>query len=221
MTTTHKRAMATVRKRKPRGMGHERRGEILAAARQLFVAEGYETVTTRKLAARAGLSQTGLYVYFRSKEEILDALCRETFQRLVDRFSVIANTVKDPLELLRALLRGYVDFGLAHPDEYQLTFMVSSSAPKFTHHKDHRAANDQSGIGIRSFLLFRDQVAKMVEARVLRKVDVTVAAQTMWAAAHGLVALMIARPGYLWADREALVQTTIDTLIAGLQSKTR
>jgi hypothetical protein len=41
-----------LRRCKPRGSGHERRGEILAAARALFVAEGYETVTTRKLAGR-------------------------------------------------------------------------------------------------------------------------------------------------------------------------
>ncbi len=46
--------------RKPRGHGHERRSEILTAAKQLFISEGYETVTTRQLAERVGISQTGL-----------------------------------------------------------------------------------------------------------------------------------------------------------------
>ena len=47
-------------RRKARGHGHERRSEILSAAKQLFISEGYETVTTRQLAERVGLSQTGL-----------------------------------------------------------------------------------------------------------------------------------------------------------------
>ena len=46
--------------RKPKGSGQERRGEILAAATELFAAEGYGRVTTRALAERVGISQTGL-----------------------------------------------------------------------------------------------------------------------------------------------------------------
>ena len=38
------------------------------------MSEGYETVTTRQLAQRAGISQPGLYLYFRNKEEILTEL---------------------------------------------------------------------------------------------------------------------------------------------------
>jgi AcrR family transcriptional regulator len=211
------RAASAPRQRKARGMGHERRGEILAAARQLFVAEGYETVTTRKLAERVGLSQTGLYVYFRSKEEILDALCRDTFQQLVDRFRALAAQDLDAHKRLRLLLKGYIEFGLEHPDEYQLTFMAGSSAPKFTHRKDLARPFDQQGIGIQSFLLFRDQISRAIDAGLLRRMDPTLAAQTIWAAAHGLVALLIARPGYLWSERSALIDTMVDTVIAGLQ----
>lgn len=215
------RSASVARRRKPRGMGFERRGEILAAARQLFIAEGYETVTTRRLAEKAGLSQTGLYVYFRSKEEILDALCRDTFRQLADRFAAAIASVKEPRELLRALLFGYIEFGLAHPDEYQLTFMTSSSAPKFTHHKAAGGAVDRQGIGIQSFLLFRDQISRMMFTGVLKPMDATLAAQTVWVSAHGLVALLIARPGFLWVDRDALVETIVDTLVAGLQGSPR
>ena len=57
-----------------------RGGEILTAAKQLFMSEGYETVTTRQLAERVGISQTGLYVYFKNKEEILVELRQSTLR---------------------------------------------------------------------------------------------------------------------------------------------
>ena len=209
------------RRRKPRGFGHERRGEILAAAKQLFLKEGFQTVTTRRLAERVGLSQPGLYVYYKSKEEILDAVCRSTFEGLVQRFRAVAAGPKSSADLIRQLVEAYVEFGLEHPDEYQLTFMVGDSAPKFTRRKNFDRPFEEQGIGVQSFLMFRDQVARMIDAGHLKKGDVTLVAQTIWAAAHGLVSLMIARPGYLASKRRALIETTINALLTGLQNTSR
>src|SRR5262245_55401325 len=144
---TRRQSALAARQRKSRGLGHERRDEILAAAKELFIAEGYETVTTRKLAERAALSQTSLYVYFKSKEDILDALSRATFAQLAQGIRrVDAETTGFP-ELLRRLMKAYVAFGLEHPDEYQLTFMVSHASPKFSHRKDLTRPFEQQGIG--------------------------------------------------------------------------
>jgi AcrR family transcriptional regulator len=206
------------RRRKPRGLGHERHGEILAAAKALFVSEGYETVTTRKLAEKVGLSQTGLYVYFKSKEEILEALCRATFEELARTFHQAVAGAKPDLALLRRLIAGYVDFALEHPDEYQLTFMVSHAMLKHDHSKDLSQPFDQQGPGLKAFSLFREQVARMAEAGVLRPMDVNVATQTIWVACHGLVALLIARPEFPWAGRQPLVDTLVDILVRGLEN---
>ena len=214
---TKPRIRIVQRRRKPRGLGHERHGEILAAAKQLFLKEGYETFTTRGLAARVGLSQAGLYVYFKSKEEILDAVCRSTFEGLVQRFRAVAAGSNDSPDLIGRLVEAYVEFGLEHPDEYQLTFMAGRSAPKFTHRKDMARPFEQQGIGVQSFLLFRDQIARMMQAGHLKDGDVTLVTQIIWATAHGLVSLMIARPGYLLSDRRALVKTAIETLMMGLR----
>lgn len=218
MMKTKSRIRIVQRRRKPRGLGHERHGEILAAAKQLFLKEGYETFTTRGLAARVGLSQAGLYVYFKSKEEILDAVCRSTFEGLVQRFRAVAAGSNDSPDLIGRLVEAYVEFGLEHPDEYQLTFMAGHSAPKFTRRKDMARPFEQQGIGVQSFLLFRDQVARMMQAGQLKDGDVTLVTQIIWATAHGLVSLMIARPGYLLSDRRALVKTAIDTLMVGLRA---
>jgi AcrR family transcriptional regulator len=116
----------------PRGQGHLRRPEILAAAKQMFLADGYEAFTTRKLAARVGLSQTGLYVYFKSKEDLFDTLCRQSFVALGDDFRRAVASAGEGMPRLRALGLAYIQFGLAHPDEYRLTFLEGPGLNKMS-----------------------------------------------------------------------------------------
>ena len=73
-------------RRKARGQGHERRGEILAAARSLFLKEGVDRVTIRALCARVGVTAPALYRHFKDKREIIIAICNETFGKLLERF---------------------------------------------------------------------------------------------------------------------------------------
>lgn len=215
--TTQANLTAQSHRRKPRGLGHERREEILAAARELFITEGFETVTTRKLAERAGLSQTGLYVYFQSKEEILEALCRGTFEKLIERMRVAERETRLGPARLRRIIECYIAFGLDYPDEYKLVFMTNAAGTPFAQRKDLSVPYDEQPPGLQAFLAYREQVAQLSVAGFLKPIDVLVATQTLWMACHGLVALLLARPNFPWADRKTLVDALADTLVAGLQ----
>jgi AcrR family transcriptional regulator len=61
------------------------REEILPAAKRLFMEEGFERMTMRRIAAVVGTSSTALYVYFTNKGAILRAIalpaCREASRR--------------------------------------------------------------------------------------------------------------------------------------------
>src|SRR3974377_818614 len=103
----------------------ELRQEILAAARDLFVREGFENVSMRKIAEKIEYSPTTIYLYFNDKADLLDCLCEETFARLLRKQNQIAQTVSSPLERLRQGLRGYIEFGLKYPNDYTVTFMIS------------------------------------------------------------------------------------------------
>lgn len=201
-------AETSTRTRKPKGQGHERRAEILAAAKALILADGDAGFTTRQLAARVGLSQTGLYVYFKSREEIFDALCRESFEALAAAFRELEATVPAGRARLRALGRAYIDFALAHPNEYRLTFM---DGPGIAKHPmtGLEAPFDSQGAGNQVFLIIRRnlEAAGNAEGR-----DLTLATHTVWFALHGLVAAFIARPLFLKADRAALIEAMLDSL---------
>ncbi|THD44517.1 MAG: TetR/AcrR family transcriptional regulator, partial [Bradyrhizobium sp.] len=87
--------------RKRRGFGHQRLDEILTAARALFLEHGAENVTTRQIAARVGISQTALYVYFKSKEEMLDRLVADALAKLGAAIEAVSAGNEDPYEFLR------------------------------------------------------------------------------------------------------------------------
>ncbi len=112
--------------RKPRGSGCERPAEILKAARELFLKQGVENVTTRQIAARVGISQTALYVYFASKEEMLDALAEDAWRGLSAALAAADpddDAAADPIARLRAVLSAYMGFWLRHADDFRIVFM--------------------------------------------------------------------------------------------------
>ncbi|MFC5069101.1 TetR/AcrR family transcriptional regulator [Flaviflagellibacter deserti] len=202
--------------RKPRGHGHERRAEIIEAAKTLFFDEGVESVTTRRLAERVGVSQTGLYVYFPNKEAILDAIRRETFIALTEVISGVAKDAPANIDLLRAIGRTYIGFAFTHPKEFQLTFKAGSTRKHSTAELDLSRPYAEQSPGIQCFLTFRRQIERLLEAGVLRPADPTVIAQTTWMVFQGVCLMLIDWPNFPWAEREALIEQSLEMVVKGL-----
>lgn len=67
--------------RKPqRGDSTARRDDILQSAVRLFVTKGYHAATLQDIADELGLTRPAFYYYFRSKQEILEAICRKAVE---------------------------------------------------------------------------------------------------------------------------------------------
>ena len=162
-------AHATKSDRKPRGQGASRRGEILDAAKRLFLTEGFERATIRKIAASVGVSSAALYLYFPDKDAILRAIAESTFETLLARLEESQRQVDTDLERFRAGLRAYVAFGVAHPDGYRLTFlakMMASCGPgRPVDPCSHVPAAD------RSFDILATSIERMMQAGVFRRAD--------------------------------------------------
>ncbi len=204
--------------RKPRGQGASRRGEILAAAKRLFLTEGFENATIRKIAAAVGVSSGALYIYFPDKDAILRAIAEETFATLLATLEQAKQGgQEDPLERMRAGLRAYVNFGLAHPDEYRLTFlskMIRQSSPgrPAIPCGDIEAAH-------RSFDLLLQDVVLLIAAGILRPIDPCAATEAMWSSVHGVTAVLLDHPEELKTDPGHLADTVIDITIEGLRRR--
>jgi AcrR family transcriptional regulator len=94
---------------------------ILAAARELATAIGYDRLSMRMLAQRIGCSPGTIYLYFASKSELLNRLVEESFGRLSQVLTGLADRHRrgDPVQLLKKVLYTCVDFGMRHPNEYR------------------------------------------------------------------------------------------------------
>src|SRR5215470_6694465 len=88
----------------------ETRDKILDAARELFISEGYEGVTMRRVAEKIEYSPTAIYVHFANKEELFMELCHSDFHQLAQQF-VKLSQIPDPIQRLRTVGRVYIEFG--------------------------------------------------------------------------------------------------------------
>ena len=196
--------------RKPKGDGHLRRAEILLAAERIFVAEGYEGATIRKIADEVGLSSTALYMHFKDKAEILLEICALAIQHLLESNTTIAQMPTDPVVRVRAMLAAYIDFALQNPNAYQLLF--GASPAEITPDR----AEENMALGERNYDCYRSVVAEIAASGRLRTGSVDAAAQTLWAACHGLVALLIVRPSFPWEPQQTLIDGMLDGILHGL-----
>jgi len=188
------------------------RQEILDAARELFVKEGYENVSMRRIAEKIEYSPTTIYLYFQDKAELLYHLCEETFAKLVKTFESFEDN-SDPLNCLRRGCRAYIDFGLKYPNHYRVTFML----PREGGEKRERFLQEKS-MGRQAFNHLRSIVEECVRQNKFRRVDVEVTSQAFWAAIHGVTSLLITKPKFPWAEKNKLINFIIDTMIDGLKA---
>src|SRR5438034_11365227 len=83
----------------------ELRQAILAAAGELFLEQGYERFSLRKVAERVGYSPTTIYLYFRDKDDLLFTVVDEGFERFSQQLAAAAESQEDDWERLISLGR--------------------------------------------------------------------------------------------------------------------
>lgn len=127
--------------RRPRRSTEEVRARLLEAARELFLAQGYDATYTKEIAARAGVAEKVLYGNFASKAGIFDAAFTEPFARLADDY--VAEWESDDATPLEERVDRFVKqlFTLAHGNRTVLRTVFArhviggtEEAPEIIHH---------------------------------------------------------------------------------------
>jgi len=182
------------------------RRKILDAARDLFMAEGYERVTMRRIADAIEYSPTTIYNHFKDKDDLVNALCHEEFSQLLGALDLRA-PAGDPVQWIRQIGAAYASFGLSNPNHYRFMFMTPI-----------RADHEVSAPGRQSFELLRTAVARAIKTGAFVKGDVDTMAQVLWASIHGAVALLITYQAHQFPGAPAapdLVDQVLDNGLRG------
>jgi len=171
----------------------ERHRLILDTAREIAEAEGWDAVTTRRLADAIEYSQPVLYSHFAGKEEIVAAVALDGFGELAGSLRAEPDSSRHraepdgdrplaepdasgPRARLAAMARGYLEFAAAHPAVYAAMFTVDS-ALKF--------ASAESPEPLREgFALLREALGAATGLR-----DLDTRTELFWSTLHGLATL--------------------------------
>lgn len=111
---------------------HERKSDrtkeqILGAAGELFSTKGFDSVTIRQIAKKAGCSHTTIYLYFKDKETLLHQLSKPPLEKLYNEIVKISAKDSSPSERLNRLSQSYILFGLTYKNMYRVFINTEAS----------------------------------------------------------------------------------------------
>src|SRR5687768_14097475 len=106
---------------------HEMRERIIDAARKLFVTEGYDKTTLRRIAEDIEYTPGAIYAYFKDKDSILYAVHERGFVELGRRLASTVAGAANPRDALERVGREYIAFARDNPEMYDLMFIAQAT----------------------------------------------------------------------------------------------
>ena len=205
----------------------ELRTKILDAARTLFVEQGYEAASMRKIADAIEYSPTAIYAYFKDKAELMQQLCQHDFQSLAHVFHDL-NQITDPIERIRQTGQTYIKFAAENPNHYRFMFMTPHAEIQGdceiqqAYERDPNKDNPNENSYL--FLLLACEQA-IKDGRLRPELtDPQLVAQTFWAAVHGVASIEVTFKNDPWmqmADLDTRARTMIDGILRGLVKESK
>jgi AcrR family transcriptional regulator len=104
----------------PRLRKAERKRQLLATAKHLFVTHGFTATTTEKIAQAAGVSEPVLYRHFESKKALFLEVLREVREATLNRWRAETANLSDPLAKLHAIADMYLGTTREHAVEFRI-----------------------------------------------------------------------------------------------------
>jgi len=203
---------------------HEREREataraILDAARDLFVAEGYQNVSIRKIAEKIEYSPAAIYSYFPSKDDIFLALTEEGFRMLfasaevdVEACRTSSEQGKSRVDCIRGAFWELYTFSKNHPEYFSLMF-VDRSVP--------RISRDWQRFGFVREM--RNRFAALIQQAIdegdfPKSSNPDAIFRVLSAAIHGVAVMRLCDRIVPGEDMDALAHDTLEAALTGLRA---
>lgn len=165
------------------------RERIIDAAGKVFVEEGYENLSMRRVAQEAGCSQMAMYRHFANKEALTQHLCSQLYRRFAARISREIEAIRDPWERFRRIIGSIIRFAVDYPDHYSLIFLVR--------HADATVVAERESLGQEFLAEVYYPTAQALLPPNTPKSIIEARLRQMVCCLHGTAALLIAHPhGY-------------------------
>lgn len=181
---------------------------ILEAAWLQVLADGWQSLSIRKIADAIEYSIPVIYNHFENKEAILLEFTKEGFQKLADALQEVKDQHKAPAAQLEAIAHAYWDFAFDNKEYYQLMFGLGIPACDRV-----KQITEMKTMTMVMISTIKDAVAssKNTEADYFLKYH------TYFSILHGLVSIqMIEKAGKPDVEKKMILQDAISGFIASL-----
>ena len=160
------------------------RSDILTRACELYLEDGVEAVSMRRLARDLGVTAPALYRHYNSREEMLLDVVAEAYRRLSERLYG-ALSGRTPAQRLFLAGQAYLDFALDQPKYYEMLYTPAHTlgAEAFPEQVTEQVAS----VG----RFFNDRVRECIDAGLFQPLDPADVSGTLWAHAHGLISIYL------------------------------
>jgi len=197
----------------PEGKPADVRRRLLETAALLLDEEGPKALTARRLAVSAQTSTMAVYTHFGGMPALVREIVSEGFRRLADHVNAVPAT-DDPVSDLVEMAFAYRANALENPHLYSVMFGATSLG-------GYTLAPGEHAVGLYTFVVLSDAVARAIEMGRLRSGSPDLVAQQLWTAMHGHVMLELAGLRLSSKDTaEEIFRPLMTTLLAGLAAQT-
>jgi AcrR family transcriptional regulator len=169
-----------------RPKSEDKRNAILDAATRVFAERGLTAAPTSEISKRAGVAEGTLFTYFKTKDELINALYREIKLELADAMMSGFPRKKSVRTRLRHVWDGYVNWGVKHPAQRKVLAQLQVSG---------MLAKESIEVGSAPFVEMQNTIRDAIERHILRTdLPIELISKTMAALAEATMDLIVLKP---------------------------
>jgi AcrR family transcriptional regulator len=163
----------------------EIRKAILDASMKLFIEQGFENVSMRKIAELIEYSPTTVYLYFKDKNQILFDLHELGFKKMAEYTQSLWD-IRNPLVRLHKMGEYYLQFGMENPAFYDLMFILKAPMEVLEQQKECEWKSGDEAMG-----RLKETVQECMDKDLIEKGDVNAISLAVWSLVHGMIAIAV------------------------------
>lgn len=190
--------------------GEAFRAQLIETARQMFIEQGYDAVSIRKITEQAGCPPMTFYVYFRNKRELIRHIWDDLIWAAVHRAEAAAADHQNPEAALEAFALAWLQYWLDNPDNFRVSFLNKDilAGPDDIYYTESSRLRER-------FTIIGHLVERGVAQGVFTETNPEVVTQMLLSLTIGLAHCLVDIPEYRWDP--SLPKESIRTILRGLR----
>lgn len=194
----------------------EIRENIISIAKELFIKEGYEHTSMRKIAAQAGFAPTKIYYYFENKKQILKHFWGDISMDMWAHSQPDKSMLDGPpLNIIRHIMKNNIEYWISHPKSYHLLIETQDIDAEPGDNFDI-----YNSAGTREYVeTMMDAVSRCMQEGTFEEDNVLFICQLITVSIYGVYGGFYSLPSVAWVDKQRLITDSIENTLRGLQKK--